>query len=654
MLNSFVQYIILFSAFLCLQHCSDSINYVLDEDVDKATVVGEIRPKGVTAIAYLVAIDTVDTVQVDPETGQYEFQDVYYGNYKIKVDAEGYGGLSINISVDSPFENVNSYILSDYPDPITNIYPKSGDHLDYDYFKNASSSRVTHENMIFDIHFSEDMNDLSLYKSLNTSPRIDDSEWEYYYSSTNRYLRIKVALTALFKTDKLEIALGEGALNTYGTPIEFGYKMVYTIDTTQYDKVRTMKLIYATSPSDNDVQVQTNKSITISFKTEMNKESVEKAFRISPELKPNFFWKKTSYSGVENLNVQFGRSLKSSTKYVVYLDAGFMEEDSTVINEGFSFSFKTIELRFNDYYPLKGATSIPVDDDFSFDFSFGIALEDFKQAFSITPNPGGLSYTYNSSENEITVHHNILQPETNYIIEVDSLVFGNSTEKIGTALTIDFTTSTYSEPVVEEQLKTIPYSFYQRFNVAQVISIIFPDTMDWTSVEGAFRITPSAPVSLLWKGGRENDTLVISPLQIYQAGTKYTLWLDSGYTSREGDTFLPFFKTFTTSQLSVTGYHPYNGRVNVGLTDSLVFVFNTEIDTSVFLENFELSPAVDSMRLGYHIVFADDKPSSSRITVYHNGFTPDIQYTIELDSGITDVYGSLMHNLYKSSFTTGN
>lgn len=103
-------------------------------------------------------------------------------------------------------------------------------------------------------------------------------------------------------------------------------------------------LILKVSPWDGAEGVSVNDHIYITFRTEMNRKSVEMAFRIEPAVEGEFFWYDyTRYSSYGSVELRFlpRDQLATNTYYRVTIDSTASDTEGIRLSKPYQFSFTT-------------------------------------------------------------------------------------------------------------------------------------------------------------------------------------------------------------------------------------------------------------------------------------------------------------------------
>ncbi|UCE36614.1 MAG: Ig-like domain-containing protein [Thermoplasmata archaeon] len=170
--------------------------------------------------------------------------------------------------------------------------------------------------------------------------------------------------------------------------------------------------------------------------------------------------------------------------------------------------------------PVSGATGIPVNQDVVITFNETMTPGSF--AYTIEPNPGGLSEVWSVGDTVVTISHTDFTALTRYWVNITS-----------------------ASDLAGNPLSPLPYSFYFDTEVPDIIPpwivsrnpiggsvvvgtnivITFNESMDVTSVQNAFSILPT--ISGLFSWNPANTILTFNPSSNLAYSTTYTITINS-------------------------------------------------------------------------------------------------------------------------------
>jgi hypothetical protein len=438
-------------------------------------------------------------------------------------------------------------------------------------------------------------------------------------------------------------------MTLYGENLDFPLVRTYSIDTLYYGRLKSLLLLSSVLPGAGSAPVSLDDPITLIFSTRMLTQTVEDRFSIKPALPANFFWENFS-STRHKLTIRFGKPYQSATLYTFRLEAGMMSVDSQTNEAALEFHFKTKDRFLESYYPLNGAEGVPLEADFNYNFNFPLQKALFERAFRITPLPEEITFTALSNSRVILVRHNRLLPDTQYVIEIDSLVF-DADSSGGTALIQKFRTASSGGGLAGPSISPPDRD---NIPVNQKYRLVFPDSVRRGEVASRLRFNPAVPLQLAWDTSAAVEAVAIKPVQPLKTSTTYRIVLDSGYRFADGDSGRAFGFQFKTAPLRVNSFHPLMGRVNVPVTDSIVLGFNALTDSVSLVDNLAIDPAPDAMTYSHFTDTTGLSPSMSRLVVKHNGLAANIKVTVTLNQNAADIYGVPAGNPFVMTFTTRN
>jgi hypothetical protein len=457
----------------------------------------------------------------------------------------------------------------------------------------------------------------------------------------------------LFSKTAIVLSLGKKIKSIYNEPLDFDYSLNYYPDTAYLSKVINFYFVTQSTPVNNALGVDPNSSLSITFKREMNRASVEKAFSTLPVSAPTFTWAKIT--GADNyydlLTIKFISPLQPDTRYTAQLDSGIASLDSQVMERKYAFSFTTNDIAVIPLFPGNGQMMIPVDSAFILSLNAPVDSASFAGGFSIKPSCSMLDYAFTRELNNSTtirVYHTPLSVNTPYTIGVDTTVKTNTGSKLKKRLSVTFQTLvSYPDSLLVKKspfvLSTNPSSLLDQIDCNRSIIITFRKPMIRASVETRFSMTPAVLYTAEWA----NDNMVsLKPSQPFTSNTLFVLLLDSGFQTVDNLTGNTFKTTFKTKPLGIIGLDPVIGQISVAKNTLIIVKFNSAVDTSSLIAGIGVVPAVDSLMIqsaGYNYEYR----------LKHAAFSPSTKYTITFKKAIMDIYGSAMDRDYTGTFTTG-
>ncbi len=181
------------------------------------------------------------------------------------------------------------------------------------------------------------------------------------------------------------------------------------------------------------------------------------------------------------------------------------------------------------------------------------------------------------------------------------------------------------------------------------VTFYFDRLMDQTSVEAAFKVTPSVKGSFNWPNG---TTAVFQPSEAFHIATEYMFTIGADARSAAGiplrDTFS--LKLRSAGFLAVSQVLPRNGTRDIEAAPTITIIFNRPV--------VPLLPAVEMAKLPSPITIqpaAEGEGTWLNTSIYT--YKPKMlqgstTYTVTVNKGLTDVTGTILPEDYVFSFST--
>jgi hypothetical protein len=179
------------------------------------------------------------------------------------------------------------------------------------------------------------------------------------------------------------------------------------------------------------------------------------------------------------------------------------------------------------------------------------------------------------------------------------------------------------------------------------IEIVFNSEID-QSIIGHVAITPPPPPGDWTLPGYNEDTtsLLYRSFESFAFNTSYVVTLDSSAHDVAGHSLgLPQTIRFTTLPFSLTQVYPSDGSTGVGLTGSITFNANGEIDSSTIRASLHFDPPTPGQISAY-------ANASAFSFVPTDGFLPSTHYTVQVGTALRSAAGDSLVEPYSLSFTT--
>lgn len=397
-------------------------------------------------------------------------------------------------------------------------------------------------------------------------------------------------------------------------------------------------IIY-TYPRDGDKKVSLAKYISISFKSSMEKESVESSFSIEPHLEGEFDWES---------NNSYFRFLPSyplipETTYTVTLTRGALTEEGDSLSFDYSFSFTTDELRVVSVPPKDGMKEVKLPGPpIELRFNSEMDRSATQSAISIDP-PLECTYEWNppspSPQHGCAIkliHYLPFRADTQYAIVIDESAKDANGFNLKKPDTINFSTEgvkiRYSHP--PNGILNVP-TYHTSINLK------FNTWIDERSLEEAFSVYPVVNGVFHFY----SDGITFQPGSPLRTNTKYTVSISQAVTDIYGTGLSePYSFSFTTEPLKIHSTSPINGATLVDTTTSISIYFNTYMDKEKTENAFSITPSVEGSFKWY---------SFETLRFQPDGYLQaNTTYTVKVDTTAQDIHGGKLPYPYQFSFST--
>ncbi len=155
-------------------------------------------------------------------------------------------------------------------------------------------------------------------------------------------------------------------------------KKVYSL------KFKTVKAPLISSKYPEGTHIRTDEKVKVVFDQKMDKDSVEKAFSINPQVPGNISWEN------DRTLLFTPDKLKKAAHYTVSFKRGMRSENGGLSESRVQFSFDTIGyVSVAGWYPGYGATGISTSSNIRITFDQEVAHSSAESKFNISPNVNG-------------------------------------------------------------------------------------------------------------------------------------------------------------------------------------------------------------------------------------------------------------------------
>ena len=308
-------------------------------------------------------------------------------------------------------------------------------------------------------------------------------------------------------------------------------------------------LILSVSPSDGAEQVRVNDDIRISFRTDMNTESVESAFHLEPEVEGEFFWyDRRSKLGPGSTDLRFipRDQFVTNTRYQVTIDTTASDAEGIKLSEPYQFSFTTEPIEILATYPKNRETWVSPYTDIRISFNTDMDIESVISAFSMVDSElkdvTG-EFIWHNQRNMAFYPHSTLAANEEYTVTIDT----TASEVGGGRLSDPYQFSFTTEPI--RILYTKPAHKETWVDPQTQVSITFNTDMDAESVVLAFKMVDSqlkdVTGEFFWGHMRY---MYFRPDSILALNETYTVTIDTNARDVSGGSldrlYIFWFKTY--------------------------------------------------------------------------------------------------------------
>jgi len=259
----------------------------------------------------------------------------------------------------------------------------------------------------------------------------------------------------------------------------------------------TIPEIVSYSPIGTDIPLDTNISIT--FNKPMNRISVKEAILIKPLIDVDYCWSDDSHTITL---IQKDYLIGNETYNITILVSAIDLENISLLSP-FSWEFITSNIplpKIISYFPV--GNFVPIDTNISVTFNTKMDKQSVESAFSIGKKING---TFHWTKDNLTI---VFNPEekllelTQYYITINNSAHDLLGKPIISTFSWNFSTGDFTPP------KIISYSpVGKNVQISTVITIIFNESMNETSVIESFSITNNINGEFHWR----NNTLIFQP-----------------------------------------------------------------------------------------------------------------------------------------------
>ncbi len=393
------------------------------------------------------------------------------------------------------------------------------------------------------------------------------------------------------------------------------------------------------SPAEGE-EVKVDAPITVTFNQPMDRESVEKAFSVTPQVKGVINWSRNT------LVFRPEGGWARDTVYRVRLGVEARSMTGLNLLRPLEFSFTSAGyLEVSAVQPAPGSTDVGVDRSISVVFNRPIvplvAIEeqkDLPHPLEIQPSIKGKGYWLNTSV-YIFKPDPTFAPGTLYTVTVKAGLKDTS----GNVLEKDYAWSFTTEPFYARNFEP------RGFDIALTtpITVTFNAPASRPSVEANFSLVEAekrqkVPGSFRWE---DDYTMVFIPAQKLKLGTQYQARIEKEAAALSGGNLLsPVEWTFRTVPYPAISYtSPADGAKEADLWGINIY-FNAPVDPRTLAGKVIITPTVTDVYTWWN-EFDNAFYISAQLA-------PSTLYTVTVKKGIADPYGNVIGEDYVFTFTT--
>lgn len=182
-------------------------------------------------------------------------------------------------------------------------------------------------------------------------------------------------------------------------------------------------------------------------------------------------------------------------------------------------------------------------------------------------------------------------------------------------------------------------------SVSNNCEIYFNKEVNKASVESAFSISPAATPTFWWGSFYDDEVLNFTFAEDLRPSTSYTITIDTTMKFADGTQLkYPIEIPFTTEDLYITSISPKNGEeISTDYYTQFRIGFSADIDSASFVNAYSIVPESPYITTSFY----DDS-----VVVNHGFLDAGTEYTITIDSTLTDKFGAPYGREIKTTFTT--
>jgi hypothetical protein len=388
------------------------------------------------------------------------------------------------------------------------------------------------------------------------------------------------------------------------------------------------------TPREGSTEVFVNVPIVMVFNKEMDRASVEAAFRTSPSVNGTFTWE----GPVARFNVD--GFLEEGTTYTYSLDTTALDADGLTLMEPLEVTFTTGS--DEDVYPPRVVSVIssraPLDAIVRIAFNEPMDRASVEAVFSIDPVIAG-ELTW-QEDTLVFTPDAPLDFDTLYTVHIASTAQDLGGIPMGVELYSGFRTVADTDP--PRVLATSPSQGSHDVPLVTNLTITFSDDVNTSTLDVALSWDPPVAFRISWDG----PTAIVTPLHSLEEGIFYNLTVGTGLEDIRGNPIeAPYVLSFLTAGSAdrtppqLLSVAPVTGS-RVTPRGSVRLTFSEPMDRESVEGAIMVSPLV-----GTELSWSDQV-----LTVTFEGMEVGTVYTINLGRSMTDRAGNIVREPYALRF----
>ena len=410
--------------------------------------------------------------------------------------------------------------------------------------------------------------------------------------------------------------------------------------------------VLGSEPANNAAGVSPDANIKITFSEKMDQARTQASFSISPTVNGSYSWDGTTMIFTPQRGLTVGMTYQVKIIKIAEDEVGNdLEEDYTLVfsvGQGGAPAVKSTSPLHNAVEATGNSTIIV-----TFDRTMDKNLT--QEALSVDPILNGMfRWTHTSVDDDTMIFdpNEELAAGTTYTLVIGegaADLYGNP---LGVKYSFNFTvggdaTAPYVVVSAQESLSPIPQPNSIILDKGTDIVVTFSETMDTSTVEGAFALTPAANGDFRWKSP-DNTLLTFDPNSDLENATTYTVTIGTGGKDLAGN--------------SLKDNYVFSFTVGEDKLPPLAEVVTPDATTGVKVDSEIVIVFTEPMKVGLAQVALSIEPRLNGAYTWSDAdsvltFTPkvdleyDTTYTLIVDGSAPDLAGNGLAENYVFSFT---